>query len=272
MSESSGLDEAKLVETYINSNSGVNLDPSGQPSAGSQWYLVSMKWFRRWQMYHGLVDRTGETEDLQSPGEIDNSDILLESEKYYCLGETTPSDTVIRQAMTLDEDFKALPPNAWEVLSTKYGVKPGSTVPRYSIQQKGHFTTLEITLRELQLAVVLPGYVLFPPRALYTSRKLKVKNLYGQVKRILCSLKAANFSATQGLSLWELDTQSNWEDLQGKIEAREKSQLVEFPGGRLTEMEEDMDEAGLGAGQLLVAEAQGPGESWSFARKSQRSK
>lgn len=269
---SSGLDEAKLVETYTNTNSGVILDRSGQPAVGANWYLLSMKWYSRWQMYHGLVDRTGDTEDLQSPGEIDNSDILLEAEKYYCLGENTQSDRVLKPELTLDEDFKALPPNAWTVLSSRYGVKPGSIVPRFSIHQKGTLSTIEITLRELQLAVVLPGYILIPPKAIYVSRKLRVSGLYLQVKEILCSLKSANFSSSQELSIWELDTQSNYEVLKGKIDSREKSQLVEFPGGRLTVMEEDMDEAGLAAGQLLVAEVQGPGESWSFARISRRIK
>ena len=267
---SSGLDEAMLVTTYINSNSGVLLDRNGQPAVGSQWYLVSMKWYRRWQMYHGLMDRTGT--EVQAPGEIDNSDILLESEKYYCLGGNAQSDRVLKPGVELDEDFILLPPTAWELLSTRYQVKPGSIIPRFSIQQKGLQTSVEITLRELQLAIVYPGYILCPPKAMYVSRKLRVTGLYQYVKLILSSLKKDNAASSQEISIWELDEKSNWDELKARIEMREKSQLVEFPGGRLTAMEETMDDADLGAGQLLVAEVQGTGENWSFARTSRRFK
>lgn len=265
---SSGLDEAMLVTTYINSNSGVLLDRNGQPAVGSQWYLLSMQWYRRWQMYHGLMDRTGE--EARAPGEIDNSDILLEREKYYCLGENVQSDRVLKPGVELDEDFILLPPTAWDLLSSRYQVKPGSIIPRFSIQQKGIQTTVEITLRELQLAIVYPGYILSPSKAMYVSRKLRVSGLYQHVKLILSSLPNGN--TAKEISIWELDAKSNWDELKDRIGSREKSQLVEFPGGRLTTMEESMDDADLGAGQLLVAEVQGIGENWSFARTSRRFK
>jgi hypothetical protein len=43
-----------------------------QMSDGSIWYLLSMKWFSKWQKYVHSAIR------CENPGKIDNSDILVD--------------------------------------------------------------------------------------------------------------------------------------------------------------------------------------------------
>lgn len=262
MSES---DEGRLIEICLTHNSGVVLDRSGEPVVGSSWYLLSTQWYRKWQLYQGLIDHTGEETD--PPGPIDNSDILLPQGEYYSLGSNNPCDTVLNPGLVCDVDYLPLPPSAWNVLSTNYGVKTGSVVTRYSIQQTTSTTFIEVNLREIKLAVVMPEYSLVPPtKAIYVSRKLKVGGLYRQVSEVI----RVHFNSTRGVSLWEFDKKSSWTDLTESISRRKPGELVEFPGGRLTVMDEDMDDLEVASGDVLVAEVQGLGEKWSFSRLSKR--
>jgi len=260
-------DDGELLEAYMDSDKGVVKDRWGDPLTGSVWYILSGKWLKQWKIYKEKVDLTGENVDRRAPGPVDNSDILMDPGTYYTTEEGTQYDRMLKAGISLNVDYAILPPAAWELLKRKYGVLPGSEIPRFSIQQTAVRTFVELVLREFRLVVVLPDYTVVDPKPLFVSRKQKVRELTARIAKVAAPLTALKTLFPGDLTLWELDYSSGLDTLRERITHREAGKVVELLGKRLVSQEETMDEADIPMFAIIVAEVRLPDSNWLFSRE-----
>ena len=115
------------------------------PKAGSQWYVVSMRWLNKWRSINHVklsemdVDKPEESMDIDAAsapadpctneiaqiGEVDSEDIIDSFENHI------PS-VQIKPGLTIGNEIEILPPKAWNYFKEKYGFK--HEIIRYSIK------------------------------------------------------------------------------------------------------------------------------------------
>jgi hypothetical protein len=94
---------------------------------GSIWYVLSMKWFTKWQRYvHGATDG-------ESPGKIDNSDILvdLKQEGQYLVEKRADSlwqNTYFQRDIAENRDYTLVNEDIWEFFVGIYGCEPDQAI------------------------------------------------------------------------------------------------------------------------------------------------
>jgi hypothetical protein len=94
---------------------------------GSIWYVLSMKWFTIWQKYvHAAMDG-------ESPGKIDNSDILvdLKQEGQYLVEKRADSlwqNTYFQRDIAEKRDYILVNENIWEFFVRIYGCEPDQEI------------------------------------------------------------------------------------------------------------------------------------------------
>lgn len=258
-------DDGQLLERYIARDQGIVKDRWGEPLVGSSWFILSLKWYKQWKIFKGKVNITEENVDRRAPGPIDNSDILQSPETYYATQEGSQYDRVMRNGVALNLDYVIIPPAAWELLKNKYGVLPGSEIPRFSIQQSAVRTFIELVLREFRLVVVFPDFTLIEPKSIFVSRKQKIRELIERVAKVI-STPEKQVTVTD-LTLWELDSSSGLDGLKDRISRRESNKPVELLGKRLVSQDETMDEADLPMLATIIAEVREPNTTeWLFSR------
>ena len=261
-------DDGKLLDEYTEQDAGVTKDRWGDPVVGSQWFLLSTKWLKQWKLYKGKVNTTGLDVDTRSPGPIDNSDIQHDPSAYYRTSEGSNLDTALRPGAALNLDYSILPPKAWHLLTSIYGVKDGSTMVRYSTQQTATQTYVELALRELKLCVVKGDYELVEPKSVYISRRQKVKELYERTGKVLGVAVPPGALITDIITLWELDTNTGLDGLKDRIRLKTENKPVELLGKRLTRLDESIDDAELPMMAIVIVEIRpAVDRNWLFSRE-----
>jgi hypothetical protein len=100
------------------------------PQEGTEWFVVSKAWWAKWEQYVSEPDN-------EIPGDLDNSDILLDPEETsFIRSEEKPNrytNFILKPEMKCDVDYILVTPDIWKALVGKYQVCPGSTIRRYSI-------------------------------------------------------------------------------------------------------------------------------------------
>ncbi|XP_058770669.1 ubiquitin carboxyl-terminal hydrolase 9-like [Vicia villosa] len=123
-------EEEKRIVTELIKKSELNL------KEGNLYYVISNRWFSRWQMYVGhspgmlstdQQSSDGRHADTVRPGPIDNSDII--SNGSNCDG----NDLDIYRTLLEDTDYVLVPQEVWERLLEWY--KGGPELPRKLISQ-----------------------------------------------------------------------------------------------------------------------------------------
>ncbi|KAL5259053.1 hypothetical protein ACHWQZ_G009506 [Mnemiopsis leidyi] len=117
-------------ETFVNDSRNANL------SLGDVWYVISQKWFDRWNRHVKY--------DGDHPGPIDNHDILLNAE----ISE-------VREEMLENIDFVFVPLECWGYLVKKYGTSSENTAIKRQVIEFGEFSKqLKIDLSGVKIEMV----------------------------------------------------------------------------------------------------------------------
>ncbi|KAF2105941.1 hypothetical protein BDV96DRAFT_607854 [Lophiotrema nucula] len=135
------------------------------PTEGQDGYAISEKWLER------VFART--TENIQRPqdfnkeategeiGPVDNTDLIDPLTLSEDLSDQNGDDFVpLKPGLTIGHDFEVLPPEAWELIISWYGIKEGSPV----LRRYAHNTALVDYQENIQ-------YELYPP--IFTIRRLR---------------------------------------------------------------------------------------------------
>ncbi|XP_012569950.1 ubiquitin carboxyl-terminal hydrolase 10-like isoform X2 [Cicer arietinum] len=147
-------EEEKRIVAELIKKSELNL------KEGNLYFVISNRWFSKWQRYVGhsvgmlSTDQqssdgqhadTGHSEIIHRPGPIDNSDII--SNQSNCDG----NDLDIRQTLEEEKDYVLVPQEVWERLLEWY--KGGPALPRKLISQGVGHKQYSIEVYPLSLKV-----------------------------------------------------------------------------------------------------------------------
>lgn len=262
-------DEARTIAALLNQeDDGIERDDFGNVKVGTMWNILSGRWYRQWRRSHGLPTSKGDGETQESLGPIDNSDILLPREEYYCGdGSSTDLDTIMKPKVVLDDDYLILPPKAWSLLVHNYGLLPNSEIHRKSIPlPKTKETQVEVTLRKLLLSVYLPTeQKLLDPKPIYFSRKHTLADVKARILLILRPVIPTDCLKADNFRLWRLEPFLKFEtDIKKPFIEREQGQILTFPGKLMSEDTKSLDEADLMFETMLVAEFKESEGNWLY--------
>jgi ubiquitin carboxyl-terminal hydrolase 4/11 len=131
---------------------------------GSEWHVVSMKWFELWQNYVQLSTFYMEEEipfkvfsktliQAEHPGPIDNSDIIDEAQTNVILEDpANPHAKVcLKKGMSENFNYVLLPAPAFEYLYRIYGCE--KDLKRFAIEINDTMYQVEVVLRTVSIAI-----------------------------------------------------------------------------------------------------------------------
>ncbi|KAI1287287.1 Ubiquitin carboxyl-terminal hydrolase 4 [Halotydeus destructor] len=95
---------------------------------GEYWYLVDKKWFEQFKSY-----LNGEKDPSLSPGAVDNSPLFKNASDKDGVYE-------LKERLQEDLDYIFLPLEAWEVLTSAFGVLNENHAVRRLVIEQGHFS------------------------------------------------------------------------------------------------------------------------------------
>ena len=262
-------DETLLIQTLLNQeNDDIDRDDFGHPRAGTRWNIVAGKWYRRWRASkglanHGLQDLPGTEASL---GPVDNSDLLVDFTEYYRGDGSSHLDWATKQRIVLEDDFFIFPPKAWKVMVDRYGVKPETEIPRFSIVVRGRETQVEVSLRKLKLGVIsVAEKRMLAPKDIYFSRKNTVSEVKARILAVLKGLLREDVMSMGNIRVWKLDQFSSFEgDVQKQFEDREDGALLDFPGRLVNDEADTLDTAEVMYESTLVAEVKETEGNWLY--------
>ncbi|KIW35381.1 uncharacterized protein PV07_02079 [Cladophialophora immunda] len=109
---------------------------------GQKGYLISAKWFQKVQARGSLPADVGKIEKSATEGEIgpvDNSDIAMVIDEDVKLTDEAGEKYVpLRPGLTLDEDYRVFPQEAWDLIISWYGLaKDSPVITRYAHDWSG---------------------------------------------------------------------------------------------------------------------------------------
>lgn len=197
---------------------------------GNLYYVVSARWFSKWESYVGREIReteSSESGDLERPGPIDNSDIVESGSD----GEPELNRTLLE-----GRDYVLVPHKVWDKLSLWY--KGGPALPRKMISQ-GISKKKQFNVEVYPLRLKLIDSRDNSEVIIRLSKKASLRELYERV----CALRGIN---RQKASIWDYFNRCK------------QSQLVDS--------DKTLEESDLQMGQEIFLELQLDG-SFSQSRK-----
>ena len=159
---------------------------------GSIWYVVSMKWFTKWQTYvHAAMGG-------EHPGRVDNSDLLadLNQGNQYLVEKRADSlwqNTYFQREIAENRDYLLLNEEVWEFFVGIHGCEPDQVIQRYAIaiiskhdDKELPTTYVEVNLRKVKVFVVPNSlHHLNGPAICQVSLTETKEGLFKKVKRLL---------------------------------------------------------------------------------------
>ncbi|OAP59454.1 hypothetical protein AYL99_06752 [Fonsecaea erecta] len=121
---------------------------------GQKGYLISAKWFQKVQARSSVPGDVGRVEKSATEGEIgpvDNSDIAMVIDEDARLTDEAGEKYVpLRPGLTLDEDYRVFPQEAWDLIISWYGLaKDSPVITRYAHDWSGADATMPNVTWEL---------------------------------------------------------------------------------------------------------------------------
>lgn len=139
---------------------------NSETKPGSEWHVVSMSWFDKWQSYVQISHFYMEEEipfkrpsqsltKSDHPGIIDNSDIIdFDQTSIVLFNPAAPhSKITLKKGKSENFDYILLPSHAFEYLYTIYNCS--NDIKRYAIEINDTMYQVEVTLKSLNIACYL---------------------------------------------------------------------------------------------------------------------
>jgi len=164
------LDELKK---YYEIKQSINKNHS---SSNSNIYLINKKWIQSWKKYinknyfdekydlkknkNSTKNKGDNTEFIESkhPGQISNSELLLNLESFYNDGDgKNPDNYIIKQDLSMKRDIKMIHEDLWNFFHKKYGGGPKLCYTQNNSKQneKNQKQVFQFTKTELKM-IFLP--------------------------------------------------------------------------------------------------------------------
>lgn len=121
---------------------------------GEQWFIISMKWIKKWQKYVGIEQTEDDddnraaqsSDDAPSPGKIDNSNILVNDGLCEDLEEQALKfqyqNYQLKPKLKEGDDFMIVDADLHDFWKSKYGEK--IALPRYGIKSDDDTHSVEV--------------------------------------------------------------------------------------------------------------------------------
>ncbi|OMJ81529.1 hypothetical protein SteCoe_17996 [Stentor coeruleus] len=184
---------------------------------GSEWHVVSMSWFEKWQIYVKISSFYMEEEipfkvsrslyHSDAPGIIDNSNIIdYEKTGIVIEDPNNPYNKIcLKKGMAENMDFILLPAPAYEFLYNIYGCN--TDIKRYAIEINDTMYQVEVMLRMISIATSVKesiDTVVMNVSSKQTIEKMKksflnIKKIPGQAKVWKINLTMISLDKLQAL-------------------------------------------------------------------------
>jgi ubiquitin carboxyl-terminal hydrolase 4/11 len=220
---------------------------------GSEWHVVSLAWFEKWQKYVKIFSFfmeeeipfkvvTKHTNFCEDPGPIDNTDIIDEEQTNIILEDPSNPYTKIclKKGMAENLTYILLPAPAFEYLSSIYTCKVD--IKRYAIEVNDTMYQVEVYLKTITIAVNRRGNL--ETNLINISRKDTIESL----KKTYLNLK--NISTSN--KVWKISLSIlSMEKLQALMSTRD---TVYLEGGKILADSLVIDDAEIGEQDLILIE------------------
>ena len=182
-------------------------------TVGTSWYVVSMQWILKWQLFVGFEDDLKDHVGEQHPGKIDNSDII---EPYAISSDNQPLSTILedksqnyahaniqlKKNMKEGEDFMLVDEPLHAFWVSKYDKL--NQIKRIVIEDESGESTVELYYKLFNLYLI--------PNAKYFNMNKMLK----QSKLVLDPSTTSNVTQCTTLPLYMSKT-STLKELENKI-------------------------------------------------------
>lgn len=150
---------------------------------GNLYFVVSTRWFRRWERYVGIESgeldgqdfSVAQSNDIGRPGPIENSDIIISE------SGSEGNELQIDRNLVEGQNYFLVPQEVWDKLYEWY--KGGPPLPRKMIEQGHYHKTFNVEVYPLCLTLIDAKDE--SQSIIHLSKKASIRELYEKV----CSLK-----------------------------------------------------------------------------------
>ncbi|PJF18595.1 hypothetical protein PSACC_01589 [Paramicrosporidium saccamoebae] len=129
------VDRARQWESVIASVESTPLEP------GNWWFLISAGWLRSWQSY--CQDLTGAA---PPPGGITTDNLIHPLSSKLGFAQT-------RDGLVVDEDYVVVPEEAWNLLTSWYGLSEGSLAISRPVAVNGESAFIDVNLPSVKFRI-----------------------------------------------------------------------------------------------------------------------
>ncbi|CAG9322577.1 unnamed protein product [Blepharisma stoltei] len=220
------------------------------PEPGSEWFVISMKWLKKWKILAGIDQGFLDSENI---GPVDSSDIIIDNNDIW----KEDNEFFIKSGLLLGEDYEIVPPKAWSYFITTFGAN--QTIKRYSVQFSEDNTQVEITYKPLKVFYIMRSELKTEnPVIVYVPHKSEIGDIMTKL-RSLYKTKNNQHVDKNYIRLWHLDPKISIEQFKENIK---KSTKI-FPGKFLKE-KLMLEDAEVADDDVIAAELKSSYITWSF--------
>ncbi|CAG9334234.1 unnamed protein product [Blepharisma stoltei] len=258
MSSNFDTDQALEVMKWLKGEDDGVQRYRGMPFANTEWFIIDNVWLKKWKKLAGFLQ---EDLDVQSLGEIDNSDLIDNSDDVW----KERDEVVLKNTLALAIDYEIIPRKAWKYFSEKYGCKDGSEISRKSIEISGSETQVEVKYKPIK-TIVWRGnnWETDNPVTIFISRKAWIRDFRHKFRRIMRE-KIQSLIDDDDMKIWKLDPTVSLADLKNLAKADHLP--IKFPGKSL-DTNEVIEESEIADEDIILIEVRKFSLEWTFAKET----